>query len=781
MSFKQYIDLKEKHKKFLLSFGLQGIQVLSFFILAFVFFYFRCSFSWSIFSERDISRAVGWLEGNFYWPGPEMSSGNNLPGPFFYFLLFPAILIGENTYSQVALWTITWFALTYTLAFFFISKITSHKESLLIFLITFISCKIPVSSDILNPEFAIIFHILALMGLYYWREKRNSAYLYLTGLVIALGIQTHLLVALHALTALLFYVIDKSERKKIKALLLFLLITLSPLLIYSLLNSFHVFETSYMESAPHIIFLLEYIFSEKWLIYANHFIIPFLPFFAFCAIFILWQKKKTKKWILKASTKNLLIITVIPFLSTFFSAEHFWYLLFIPILSIILISKCIDDILPKNLAKKINFLMIYIGFTLTYAFSYTLAYILIFKHKIAFFFNPFNLFFIENKFALYIFFLVFFIMAWTNFQWRNKTKYKSILLGLCLSAIAQMGAFYTFYSPEFSSIDWPIYQKLHPLMKRIYLETGWTPKTAMKKIIMIGIHPERSLPADYNKAVETLKINSPPPLLLSDGALKTNIKQNYFKQKKYSKGKPTGYFIILNSPKIIGHKHKNWSSYLSQSSLLSPILKQEIKKQKIIIQEPQLFSPYWLIPYKTTKNSLFPDGFHNIGQPYYWEEPDWLKNCHQTQSFKNEKGFFYCRVFPGYLQKAGLSISFFEKNSLFLDIQFFGPLLASPTLSVNLDGIAEWSDIQIHLDCNKKSFHRSLPIIGRHHNLDISTIEFSKKQAKILLAPLKIQIPLRDCKKDDIEKIKLTFIEKHTERGYIEREQKKEQVVWEMN
>ena len=37
-----------------------------------------------IYIQRDISRALGWLKGDFYWPGPEMSAGSNLPGPFLF-------------------------------------------------------------------------------------------------------------------------------------------------------------------------------------------------------------------------------------------------------------------------------------------------------------------------------------------------------------------------------------------------------------------------------------------------------------------------------------------------------------------------------------------------------------------------------------------------------------------------------------------------------------------------------------------------------------------------
>ena len=746
MNLKNIFHFEEKHKKQLLSFISEVTQVLAFFTLAFIIFYFKCSFSWSIFSERDISRADSWLKGDFYWLGPEMSGGNNLPGPFFYFLLFPSFLLGDNIHNQVALWTITWFALTYTAAYLFISKITAHKESNLFFLITFILGKLPISSDVLNPEFAVMFHVLALIMLYYWREKRNNIYLYLTGLIVALGVQAHLLVALYIPTALIFYIIDKL--KNIKAFLLFLLVAGSPMLIYFLLKSFQVFDTSATEAIPHTSFLLENIFSETWFIYVQRYIIPFTPFFTFCFILTLWSKYKTQKRVLKPAVKNLLIIITIPFLAGLLGAQHFWYLLFIPVFSVILISKWLDDLIPDNSNKKINFLLVYILFALMYS--------LISSYKdISFFLNSFSLSFAKNKFALLIFFFTFFIILTANLRWCKEASHKFILLCFVLFMSAQVSAFYIFSPADLlssvsSSIPWPTYKTLTPLMKRIYLDTGWTPKMAMKKMTVIGIHPERSLLSDYTRTVEKLNPPPPPPL-----------------------GKAEGYFIILDSQQFADWKQKNWNSYLSQSSLLSPALKQEIKNNKITIQRAKLYNSYWLIPYKTKENSFFTNGFHNIGQPYYWEEPDWLKKCNQTQILKNEKGFFYCRVWPEYLQKAGLGIQF-SKNikTSFLNIQFFGPLLASPNLSVNLYGIAKWSDIQIYLECNKKLLHWNLPDVGTHHDSD----EYIENQKKMLLAPLKIKIPLKECAKDNITNIKLTFTEKHSERG-----QKKEHIAWELN
>ena len=486
------------------SFMFKVIQVFSFFTLAFVVFYIDNDFVSTVFSERDISRAGGWLEGRFYWPGPEMSAGSNLPGPFFYFLLFPAFLMGDSVYSQVILWTIIWFALTYTVAFFFVSKIISHRESLLTFLITFIlniNTTTHIHNGVLNPEFAVMFHVLALIGLYYWREKRNSLYLYLTGLVIALGIQVHLLVAVHILTVLFFYIIDKSERKKIKALLLFLPLAFSPVLIYNALKYFYVFEISGNNYGSYINSLLKTLFSEGWFKNIKYLVSPSVPFFVLCSAFTLWLKYKTKKWILKPSTKNLLIITAIPFLVAFLGAVISWYLLFIPVLSIILLSKWLDNLLPDKEDKKILFL---VGIGLLVINLYLIKWIS---------------FSIENKFLLYIsFFSVFSIALITILQQHKKNFYKNSLLYLCIFALVQFTVLEIFpkrYRPskikQSFQKKWTTNKKLSPLMKQIYLETGWSSKTAMKTILVIGIHPERSLLANYARNVENLNKPLPPP------------------------------------------------------------------------------------------------------------------------------------------------------------------------------------------------------------------------------------------------------------------------------
>ena len=345
-------------------------QIISVFLLTFCIFYLCVEkhLPLDIFTARDISRALGWLEGSPYWPGPDMSAGNHLPGPFFYFLLFPPLMFGGNIYSQSVLWLVSWFALTYTAAFYFIVKLAKHKESRLIFLSVFIAA---VGQTIFAPlgfawnsGFSIIFHVLALMNMYFWRESNKNLYLYILGFIIALGAQVHFLVSVHIITVLLFMMFNP---KKINPLTIFLFLFMSffPFLLYNILEYFNFFEVSSGFYAEHLRFLKKEMFGEKWIknikeALSLSYMIP-LGFYFFLS---LWKRVVHKRWPIKRSTIDLFVIVIVPIFIAIPSAKMPWYTHFIPIFLMLLLSKLCDDLMPDKKNKRAGFFLIY-GLLLT--------------------------------------------------------------------------------------------------------------------------------------------------------------------------------------------------------------------------------------------------------------------------------------------------------------------------------------------------------------------------------------------------------------------------------
>ena len=755
------------------------------FTLLLFYLYTKYFFTWDIFTSRDLMRAQDWLNGRFHWPGPEMSGGNNLPGPFFYFLLFPAFIFGEESiYSRGLIWHVIWLSLTYTVAFSFIDKITKHKESRLLFLIFFISSiGIPIFGPLTfawNASFSILFHTLAFIGLYYWRHTNKNSYLYFVGLIIALGIQVHLLVAVHILTVFYFLFFNKIKTGK-TTFFYFLFLACFPLLVYSLLSSFDIFKTSNLR-LNHLFHLKDLFFSKEWSKYINGYLSPFYGMIPLLFVFFIFRKKwKLNKISDNSNNTSLLIITTIPCFTGFLIAGKGWYLFFVPIFLILTFSKLCDDLMPNNPNKKLNYLII---------FSLVPIFPLLFSYKEMNFSSSSHLLYVMKIHHVALFFLLVLLFCIVNVQWTRKNFKKISVLLFCLLLTTQIKTTKilipgkSLHIKKFFSLKWAGYQHLNSLLSKVSLETNWPPKLAMKRLYVIGIHDEISLFSHYSMTKESLR---------------KNREQSFNKKTlKFTKlpEKPQGYMIISHLKQFAHYSKKDWILYLSHSPLLSDFLKQEIIAGKILIQTPLLYGLFWLIPYKTI-NSVFVNGFSNLGQPYYWEVPEWLKGCLFTRKFQKQDDFYYCMVLPGHLQRAGVHISLFEvqKLKLLISINFFGPLIGSRGCCDNLNGSAIWSNIQIKLLCDKDYHRYHLPInIGNHWR--IIRKKKPAHQGHIFVAPLKLQIPVKeftippknssgifatDCKKQNIKQMELTFSHSYGERrGGIQLPPEEVKAIWKM-
>ena len=736
-------------------------QIISVFLLTFCFFYLCVEkhLPLDIFTARDILRALGWLEGSPYWPGPDMSAGNHLPGPFFYFLLFPPLLFGGSIYSHSVLWLVSWFALTYTVAFYFTTKIVEHKESRLIFFSVLIAA---VGQTIFAPlqfawnsGFSIIFHILALMNIYSWRQSNNSLYLYILGFVIAFGIQVHFLLCVHIITVLLFMMFNL---KKINPLTvcLFLFISFFPFLLYHLFEYFNFFEASSGFYIEHLRFLKKEMFGEKWIkniknVLNLSYIIPL----GFYLLLSLWKKIIHRKWLVKKSTIDLFIMVAVPIFIAIPSARMPWYTHFIPVFLILFLTKLCDDLMPVKRNKMAGFFLIY-GLLL-------ICSLVPFKNLL-FFFSVKHLYFLGNNYHIFSLFsmsLIFLLLIvslmvfipWIKKDQKNLWKMNLFLFLMCFVGYVKIINYFSgsgkrSHVPESFSRTWASHQALYPILGRIFLETNWPTKEVVKRIHSIGIWAEISLPMNYSLTIEKIK--------------KTRGNKLSLDLKELSE-RPTGYMIIQHIKNFIGYSEGDWYQYLSSSGLLSDFLRQEIREGKVLIQTPQLYGKYWLIPYNTTKESAFIGGFYNTGQPYYWEEPEWLRGCKMTQSFENEHGYYYCMVMPDFLSRAGVHIDIYTKinsathsRKTFMDVTFWGSLIGVGENSSNQTGHALWSDIQVSLLCNMKEVKYTLPPMGMDFFLQKKD---ATERGKNFSSPLTLRFSLSlECdERENISKIKLTF------------------------
>ncbi len=746
--------------------SLTMIRLICFFLFSFLIFdlFTANELNMDIYIQRDIQRALGWLQGKFYWPGPEMSAGSNLPGPFFYFLLFPPLMFGEDVFSQSIIWRNIWMALTYTLAFWFSGKIYKHTESLLIFVMFFISC---MGTSLFYPlyfawnaGFSIMFHVLAIITLYYWRETGKHFFLYCLGLIIGFGVQVHFLVSVHLLTVLFIYLFQ--NKKPLKPVLLFVILTLLPCLPYFIMGFFDFFEISNYSPKNISTYIIKY-FHEKWFIHVNE--ITSFKLYSFgplLFLFVLIVKKLIKRTLsFQNSTINFLTIIIFPIFIPILPATISWYLYPVPVLFILFFSKLCDDFMPNNQNTILKCLLVYSSlFTLPLFINngglevFHIDITFVTKNHIIICMSLITLICLLVK---RIFYSGLLIIIFSFFLFSMLPVHRESPLQP---------------SKNFEYV-WADYYVVEPLFKKIILETGWSTKTALKRIYIIGhiVYAEGSLFSYYSLTKENLKKSK-------------EISDQFFAWVEYDKSKkanvylenPDGYFMIQHLEKFINYNTENWKQFLSNSEFVSDFVRKEILTNKLVIQTPQLYGKFWLIPYKAETTSYFPEGFYNIGQHYYWEEPNWLKNCLITQNYTYNNKFYYCMVLKGHLQRAGFSISFTNrKSNLFMNLNFYGPLLGIKAETSNLDGYAFWSNFKVSLLCNNKKHLYFAPNIG----YDPVAVYDLRSKSDTLNTPLKLSIPIHCKKAEEISQIKVIFDHKKKAfHNYSQTKRINQEVTW---
>ena len=680
---------------------------------------------------------MDWLNNNPFWPGPGIPYfTGNLPGPFFYFLLIPPLLL-NNPYLSLILYTLAWLSLTFTIAFYFVKKITKTNLSPVLFLVllwtSHFFCEIFLSLQ-LNSLFSVMFHLGLMICLFEWKEKKNDIYLIFAGLLMGLGIQIHHSILFHFITILTFLITDERVLKnqfQWKYLMAFISVFLIPQIPYlSVMFSedSHLYIRNYDpeqmkwlmdQFGSHPFRPLKQIFISLD-VYNKEGLVRLLLILSLGVLSYTYKNIKTEKYFVDESVWTIFLIALFPILLSFpfvnYDLNSFFYFLFV----LIGFIKWYDNFWPqKESLRQTLFLimgLLFIGNRILFSNINLRDLIDIFGTSIlsAFFLVsiPIILCFVFDRHYLKL----------------SKTRYFLSMSVVLVTVYSVLGL---------SFMDRGVYlqrNKLKQALKYVYQETGWNDNEAMKKIFQFGFKSKLDFLFYYRLAQEEIG-----PIDKEDGM------------------DNKGYFIIYSKNENF-KKHSRIQNWFLNADFPDEI-KEEIKKNTLIIQSPnEIRKSAWIIPYVIKKHSLFPWGFHNMGGTDY-KEPDWSKNiCYFSSLIKDKNKFYLCYILYNYVgEKISFLINFSKiKNKSVLEVKITGyPLTITSAEQKDFHFI---KDIFIYFSCGTNK--EKIKIISRMgHNVDKSD------HFKSLFAPLEIKYPIKCKNVNHIKNVTVTF---HHKIGYKE-------------
>ena len=239
-------------------------------------------------------------------------------------------------------------------------------------------------------------------------------------------------------------------------------------------------------------------------------------------VFLTIQKKRNKaKQIISKSTLDLFVIIMIPICIALPLASRDWYTYFIPILLMIFLSKCCDDLIPEQPAKKnrILFILLFI-WIFTRSGSWTAFHPL--EHWDT----------LKNNYHYFLLFSALLILIILTQLSKKNLWTIGVICSLFFTGYMKIIGLtlwqQKYYIPKSFSRLWPSYQELKPLMQRIFLDTNWSSKEAAKRIYSIGLWLEVSVLMNYSLAKEDA-LNAKSLL-----------------EKREIQNSPDGYIMILH-------------------------------------------------------------------------------------------------------------------------------------------------------------------------------------------------------------------------------------------
>jgi len=717
-------------------------------------------------SFYQLKTAMNLAKGELFWPGPEIPFlGHYFPGPLMSFLLLPPLLFSSSPYSSVLIWILIYLSLTYAIAVVFIKSICSNSASSFLFILLLLTSPF-LSNTVLNLEwnriFSLLFHLLILIFMYFWKDKKNEGWLPFIGLLMGLGLQLDYSILFHFITLILFLITDEKilnslpisfekpqplleEIKPFQwkyALACLTLIVLPQAPYFLALNNEDIllpkpdwrqmywFIQDFLSQPSHRLknIAIAIDFNQERLLRLS----PFLSLLFYRFFF-----KKEKQ--VSESLINLILISISPILMVLISNNGFYFL---NLGLLLLFIKYNDFLWPKYFILS-GLIFSCCGLSLILPFSFSLTA------------------FLNAVLLLKILLL-----------WLNRSLKASALPSGLKNFLNPLLIFTLFLSFYFSALSHKKIahkkfdgksKQLKTLMSYIYQDTGWSHQQALSRVFTVRLkkHKNDSIAffyllakEDIDKQLDEGVAKSAPPNNTDPPALKIKDSANHTtaepQKKPFDKNK--GWFIIKKNNGIDYQNSNRVKEFLTQTKLPYEI-KEEIKTNQLKIKNspyPET-KKYILIPYLITKKSRFPYGFHNISHidPSY--KSHWFeKNCFLSGLFKLENRFYLCYLMDGYFEYIGVKLKFLKIRKQ----NFLRAEISSPSLSVIKDNRviphSFLKDLQIHISCLKRK-KETIPIV-RRIGLSNTKSDFNKS----FFAPLFVQKEI-SCSLEELEKIVVSF------------------------
>ena len=694
------------------------IYFLSIFFAFYLIFYLgKDSFNVHSISHINILKALDWLNGNPDWLGPHIPhSIGNLPGPFFYFLIIPPLLL-NNPYTSLILYLIGWLSLTFTVAFYFVKKITKDSLSPFLFLILILTSYFFRETLLyiqLNNLFSILFHLILMIYLTQWRKEKKDLYLILTGLFMGLGVQVHHSILFHFITIIVFLITYEKiaekqfEWKYFTAFISVFLLPQIPYLSVLFSNDSELYIRNY--EYEHINWLINNFLSnplnslqEIFLsldIYNKESLIRMLAISLLGLMGYFYKTINREEYSVDDSMLSLLIITINPILLTFPFINSWFNSFFLFLFVLIIFVKWNDNFWPKKEVIK-------------YSMFLTFSFILIINLVSSTHTNLIPFVYEPKLFAL-----LFCILLLILLSYKPLFKTEKYVLSIALTLISlTIGYNFSNRSNGFKSA-----------LKHIYQNTGWSDKEAIQRVFQFGFNGKSDFLFYYRLVIEEI------------GPVD--------KKKDVTNNK--GYFIIKKNGGLEKHSLKEWKDFFLNNEFPDEV-KKELKRNSLLIQNPHhITKSIDVVPYVIKSKTIFPKGFHNMGKSHF-KEPDWSKNtCYFPSLIKAGKTFYLCYVLYNYVgEKISFLINFSKiKKKSFLKAEITGfPLTIASSYRKDFHFI---ENIIVEFSCGKKM--EKVKLLSRiGYNIDKS------QYFKSFFAPMELQIPVKCKNLNNIKNVNIAF------------------------